>query len=325
MIVARDPEDSETFDMFDLPPVKRGITPVTRRLIDAADLIRGEPPEDIAYQHTVFCQTGLPYQPTDARVWEREQGIVSLSVEAGRARDPVASKWVDVPLPHGEKPRLILMHLNSEALRTGNPVVEVESSMTGFVKSLGLETHGRNIKTIKEQLARLSAATVRLAVTQEGRAIQVDTKIVGAFDLWFPKDETQRVLWPSTVRLSQDYYDSLTRHAVPLDARAIGALAHSALALDVYAWLAQRLHRIPPNRPQTITWLALKAQFGPEYERLRDFRRKFLGTLGAVQAVYGTAKVEANRVGVVLRNSLPPVPKRFVAGVQLLPSTDNGA
>jgi hypothetical protein len=322
--VARDPEDGETFDMFDLPPVKREISPVTRRLIDAADLIRSEPPEDIAFQHTVFCQTGLPYQPTDARVWEREQGIVSLSVEAGRARDPVAGKWVDVPLPHGEKPRLILMHLNSEALRTGSPVVEVESSMTGFVKSLRLETHGRNIKTIKEQLARLSAATVRLAVTQEGRAIQVDTKIVGAFDLWFPKDETQRVLWPSTVRLSQDYYDSLTRHAVPLDARAIGALAHSALALDIYAWLAQRLHRIPHNRPQVITWLALKAQFGPEYDRLRRFRERFLTALASVLAVYGGAKVETNGVGMVLRNSAPPIAKRFVGGVQLPPTKADG-
>ena len=42
------------------------------------------------------------------------------------------------------------------------------------------------------------------------------------------------MFWPS-VRLSQDYYDSLTRYAVPLDERAIAALAHSALALDIYA------------------------------------------------------------------------------------------
>ena len=323
--MARDPEDSDTFDMFDLPPVKREISPVTRRLIDAADLIRSEPPEDIAYQHTVFCQTGLPYQPTDARVWEREQGRVFLSVEAGRARDPRAGRWVDVPLPHGEKPRLILMHLNSEALRTSSPVVEVESSLTGFVKSLGLETHGRNIKTIKEQLARLSCATVRFAMDEEERAIQIDTKIVSAFDLWFPKNENQRVLWPSIVRLSEEYYSNLTRHAVPLDPRAIGALAHSALALDIYAWLAQRLHRVPHNRPQTITWLSLKAQFGPEYDRLRKFREKFLTALTSVLAVYESAKVEANGVGMVLRNSAPPIAKRFVGGVRLLPPPEGGA
>jgi len=35
-------------------------------------------------------------------------------------------------------------------------------------------------------------------------------------------------------------------HAVPLDERALAGLAHSSLALDIYAWLAQRLHRVPP-------------------------------------------------------------------------------
>src|SRR4051812_43702144 len=45
----------------------------------------------------------------------------------------------------------------------------------------------------------------------------------------------------SVVRLDADYFDSLTKHAVPLDSRAVAALAHSALDLDVYTWLAQRL------------------------------------------------------------------------------------
>jgi hypothetical protein len=51
---------------------------------------------------------------------------------------------------------------------------------------------------------------------------------------------------------------------------------HSALDLDIYAWLAQRLHRIPKGKPQTITWQALKSQFGPDYDRLRKFREKFV-------------------------------------------------
>jgi hypothetical protein len=68
---------------------------------------------------------------------------------------------------------------------------------------------------------------------------------------------------------------SLQRHAVPLDPRAIATLAGSALALDVYVWLAQRLHRIDRGKPQTVTWESLKAQFGPDYDRARKFREKF--------------------------------------------------
>jgi hypothetical protein len=81
------------------------------------------------------------------------------------------------------------------------------------------------------------------------------------------------VLWPSTIRLSLDYFESLRKHAVPLNEADLGALAHSALALDVYAWLAHRLHRIPPKEPVFIPWTALKAQFGPDYGRMIDFKR----------------------------------------------------
>ena len=51
------------------------------------------------------------------------------------------------------------------------------------------------------------------------------------------------------VRLSQDYFESLQKHAVSLDERAVTALAHSAMGLDVYTWLAQRVHRVPPEKP----------------------------------------------------------------------------
>ena len=103
----------------------------------------------------------------------------------------------------------MLIHLASEAVRTGTPVVDVEGSMTAFARSLGLETNGQQLKSLKDQLARLASATVRMGVVEEGRAVQVNTQFVSAFDLWFPKQPDQRVLWPSNVRLSEEYFQSL--------------------------------------------------------------------------------------------------------------------
>ena len=105
--------------------------------------------------------------------------------------------------------------------------------------------------------------------------------MITAFDLWFPKDERQRVLWPSTIRLSHEYFESLQEHAVPLDERALAALAHSAMALDVYSWLAQRLYRVDPNKPQFIPWTALKAQFGFGYARHEATSERLPTTLAA--------------------------------------------
>jgi len=84
------------------------------------------------------------------------------------------------------------------------------------------------------------------------------------------------------------------------------------MALDIYAWLAQRLHRIPRERPQSISWTALKGQFGEDYKRIRDFRRIFLISLMQVLTQYPDAKVEENGYGMTLFSSQPPVQKCLI-------------
>jgi hypothetical protein len=283
-----------------------------QRLLDTSTAIRGAPPERIDFLHTVQCQCGIPYKnPGDVREWDRRQGNATLRIEAGSAIDPRTGDFVHLGLPYGEKPRLVLIHLATEAVRTGSPVVDVEESMTAFARSLGLETNGQQLKALKDQLARLAASTVRMGVVEEGRAIQVQAHFVSAFDLWFPKQADQRVLWPSTVRLSQEYFQTLGQHAVPLDHRAVAALASSSMALDIYVWLAQRLHRIPHGKPQFVPWTALHEQFGQGFARIRDFRRSFLQTLHHVGATYPNARIEADGGGLTLSHSLPPVPPRY--------------
>ena len=306
-------EDGDLFGQLHLstvlpmPPSR-----IQRRLIESSVAIEQDDPESVLFQHTVFCQTGLPYRdPGDGvREWERVNGNAHLEVIAGKVMHPEQGRLVPLGLPWGAKPRLILAHLNAQALRTGSPVIEVEDSLTAFVRRLRLDPKGRNMRAIKSQLARLSASSIRLGILQDGHALTINSQIVTAFDLWFPKDERQRVLWPSTVRLSLDYFTSLQKHAVPLDERAIAALSNSAMGLDVYAWLAQRLRRVSPAKPALIPWTALKAQFGWHYGRMRDFRRVFTQTLKVVHTQYRAANVELDERGLTLRNSTPPIKGR---------------
>jgi hypothetical protein len=300
-------------DHSDLP-LLRPLSRVQRRLVSSAVEIEATEPDKVLFQHTVFCQTGLPYRnPGDEiRTWQRRQGAARLQIEAGTAFNLDADDFVKVGLPFGPKPRLILAYLNAEAVRTGSPDIEVEESLTAFVKRIGLAAKGQNIRLIKDQLARLSASQIRLAVAYgDNRARQVNAQIVSGFDLWFPKDDRQRVLWPSQVRLSLDYFESLGKHAVPLDERAIAALSHSAMALDLYAWLAYRLHQVPGRKPYFITWKALQDQFGWHYKRIRDFRRVFRDTLQMVLSQYQAARIEMDEKGMTLRNSPPPIKGRF--------------
>ena len=296
------------------PPLP--LSRVRQRLLRSAVEIAADDPSSILYQHTVFCQIALPYRDPGPAVttWERQQGRAACLVDAGSAWDPRARKWSRPGLPFGPKPRLILAHLNAEALRTGSPEIEVDKSLTAFVKRIGLASKGANIRIIKDQMARLAAAQICIALAYgDTHAHQVNTHIVGGFDLWFSKDDRQRVLWPRTVRLSADYFASLQSHAVPLDERAIAALSHNTMALDIYAWLAQRLYRIDPGRPQRISWVALRDQFGWHYSAMFKFRQVFRRTLGIVTSQYRAARIGLDGRGMTLRHSPPPVKARLAA------------
>jgi len=288
-----------------------------QRLLECvdADAPAGDPSE-ILYQHSVLCQTCLPYRDpgNEVRLWARRNGYVKLEVQAGRAYDGRVGDFVDVGLPFGPKPRLVLYHLNAEALRTQTPVLELEDSLTAFVKrTLGLDPKGRNIRTVKDQLARLSASDFRIGTSKDDRSVTLKGAIVEGFELWTPRDAKQRVLWPSTIQFSPRYFESLMKHAVPLNETAVARLAHNAMALDVYTWLAQRLHRVDDiSGGVGVPWTALHEQFGHGYERLRDFRRVFQRTLRQVKAVYPESKFELTAGGMTLRHSRSPVEKRLL-------------
>lgn len=294
--------------------LKSSRLPTRRRGLEDPFLVDANTEGSILYQHSVLCQTSLPYRDPgeDVRVWKRTNGIVSLLVSAGQAFHPDTRDFVDVGLPYGAKPRLVLYHLNAEALLTQSPVIELEDSLTAFVKrTLGLDAHGRNIRTVKDQLSRLAASDFRIgAVTREGRAVTLKGSVIEGFELWTARDPRQRMLWPSTVQFSPRYFESLMRHAVPLKEIAVARLSHSAMALDIYTWLAQRLHRVEKGRGVLISWAALHEQFGHGYERQRDFRRVYRHTLKAVHENYPEAKFDVAEDGMTLWHSRPPVPPR---------------
>jgi hypothetical protein len=279
-----------------LEKLSRPPTPIQQRIIDGAALSVEQPetPQSLLFQHTVLCQTCLPYRDPgdDVRRWERKNGSVSLQVNAGEAMHPEQERFVPLGLPFGPKARMILMHINQQALRQDRPEIEIQHTLTGFVReTLDLDPKGRNMRIVKDQLARLSASSIRLGLVRDGKATTVNSQIISSFDIWFPKDDRQRVLWPSTIRLSLDYWESLKAHAVPLDENHIARLSHSALALDIYAWLANRLHRVQPGKPQSVSWVALHGQFGHGYARIDHFRAAFRVALTEVLTLYHGANV----------------------------------
>jgi Plasmid encoded RepA protein len=294
-----------------LPKVLQGITPPQSRLLGFAS--EPEAP-GILYQHTVLCQMSMPYRnPGDAeRRWRCKNGYLTLELDAGRAFDERVGDFIDVGLPYGPKPRLVLYHLNAEAVRTRSPVIELEQSLSAFVKrTLGLDPHGRNLKTIREQLTRLAAADFRIGKSDGNHSVTVHGRILAGIELWTPPS-SGRTLWPTQVQFSPEYFESLLSSAVPLNESAVAHLSHNAMALDIYTWLAQRLHRIELGKNALVSWKALQEQFGPGYAEVREFRRVFKHTLAQVRVVYPDAQFDLSAVGMSLKRSRPPVARRLL-------------
>ena len=283
---------------------------ITNRLIDArVELLQkfwGDTPK--LYNHAILCSVGLPYRNPgqDVRVFSRTSGTTSLRLEAGAIPSQDGS-FEEVGLPFGPRARLLLLHLCSEAVKNQSPIVEVEDSFTAFARSLGLATTGRNLNTLRDQVRRMSAVSMRLAKRSGSYVDVFQGPVFSKMRAEFPVDGPQLQLWPSFVEFSPDFYDSLRQHAVPLRKEAVAALKHSARALDVYVWLAHRLWRVNDSKPITIRWTTLRFQFGTRDQDIKSFKRAFKTALKQVLLVYPEAKVEIIKGGLFLKRSPPPI------------------
>jgi hypothetical protein len=280
--------------------------------MDDAKLVR-LPAESSGYLHAVLAQCGMPRRHVDGTSYERTNGNVSLLMTAGKLWDEMTRTWQPQPLPYGTRPRLALIHISAEAVRTRSPEVEVGHSVREYLMRLGVNTGGREFRRFQTHMRALAACEMRLGI---GAETIMDAAPIKRFRAWHAGAEGQRALWPGTVTLTKDFFESLIDAAVPLDMGAVARLKHSALALDVYAWLAHRLHRVRAPAGDRVSWLALQAQFG-EYRTVKDFRREVIAALAAVQAAYPAARLELVRGGLLLLPSPSPVPKLIVPGSSL--------
>lgn len=280
------------------------------RLVKAAISIEISPPsgEDMTFIHSVLCQVGLPRSRVEGREFMRQSGAVWVNVQAGildEGHGPVAQ-----PIPYGAMPRLALAWLSTYAKRNNTREIPIGNSAAEFLRIMGMDDQGARYSTLRKQMHALAAC--RLQLGYKGRTF--NDQPVEQFDAWIAKGESQqRALWPGVMVLSEGYHKELIEHGVPLDNRALHALKGSALALDVYSWLAHRLHRIE-GRPVILHWKSIREQFAQEYagkDPNKDFKRTFLHVLQDVQLVYPKADVKPVRGGLMLRSSPPPISKAF--------------
>lgn len=299
-------------DSLHAPIEPNAITSIERRLVDAAADIAGPDVDSPQYLHALLCQVGFPRSNPKSRTFERISGKAALRLEAGNQWLGKDRGFRELPLPYGSRPRLVLYHLCSEAIRNREKVVDIGNSLADFIETLGIDSGGRDYTRFKSQMVALCGVRMTLGYDDGLRSITVNTAPVHRFEAWTHYDGRQLGFWPGYLELSSEFYETLRDHAVPLDPRAIHALQHSALALDVYAWLAHRLRRVKKPGYVRISWRSLKEQFGQEYKESKDFKKEFRDCLRKVRLVYPDARIGEMIGGLILYASPPPIPETKV-------------
>jgi hypothetical protein len=282
-----------------------------RSVIKAAATYLSNEDSEIGFVYSGWAQAALPHkrQPDDA-VWQIRTDHVTLMVAPGH-RSPRSGDPIPIGVPFGSRARLILLYLQSEALRTQTREIELGRSLNAWLKRMEIPIGGKTSRDVRDQADRISRCRMTFQITQGNRTGLINQSVLDTAMFIDSGTPDQPGLFIDTAKLSEGFYEQLRRHPVPVEESAIRALANNSLALDIYCWLAYRLHSL--SCPKTVSWKALHGQFGRSVGRLDHFRRHFRVNLALALAVYPNARVAEINEGITLIPSPPPVSPKIIA------------
>src|SRR4051794_4885808 len=206
------------------------VTKAERQAVDAAAFVMADEENRLGITHAGFAMTSLPHKRTEEGFWKREGHRTTLLVESGRDR-----KGSLIGVPYGSIARLILLYLQTEAVRTNSPEVELGRSMKSWMGRMSLTTGGKTYQLVTEQARRISACRLTFfsehdngaEARHNGAFVQDAISMSGLMN-----DETQPSLWQDRVRLDPGFWRSLQEHPVPVREEAIKAIGARSLAID---------------------------------------------------------------------------------------------
>lgn len=281
---------------------RQAVTKHERSVVEAAFQVMSEDAEKIGFTYSGFALTSLPHKPSMEGVCRREGYNLTLLLQTGldRAGKPLG-------LPYGSYARFILLFLQSEAVKKGSREVELGRSMRVWLGSMGLSIGGTTYRMVNEQARRISGCTLTFYADRDDKEVMRRGGFVDGALTMSDVLTDQPGLWQERVLLNEEFYRALREHPVPVSELALRAIGPRSMVIDVYVWLAYRLHALR-NRVE-IGWPSLHAQFGAGYRVLRQFRSHFLECLDIALAAYPDARVELVERGIVLWPSRPAIAK----------------
>ena len=180
------------------------------------------------------------------------------------------------------------------------------------MRTLGVYSSAGGVATrLRNQMRRLFNAHVQLVYEDECSEATVNALIARRTEFWWnPKRPDESTLWKSKLELSEDFFNEIIRHPVPLDLNTLTALKRSTLGLDLYLWLVYRTFALRASL--RLTWRQVYRQFGADPAQAGDknivnaFRTKCLRELKKIKLAWPDLNY-ATAPGVLILHPSTPV------------------
>ena len=218
-------------------------------------------------------------------------------------------------LPFGNLPRLLLAWVCTEAVRTRSRKLVLGSSLSEFMRKLGLIPVGggsRGARTrLLDQMRRLFNAHIQLAYEDEQVSASINSPVASRTEFWWnERKASERLGWESKIEVGEKFFHEIIRHPVPLDLNTLTALKRSTLGLDLYLWLVYRTFALRASL--RLSWRQVYRQFGADPAQAGDknivnaFRTKCLRELKKIKLAWPDLNY-ATAPGVLILHPSTPV------------------
>ena len=291
-------------------PARQLVRTKRKRLVDLVGRLFAEESEEVGFSYSGLCLAALPHrrQPDD-KPWKLETPRVTLLIEPcfevkhGLTPTPIG-------VPYGYRSRLIIRYLKTQAVCQRRREIVLRGSIASWMSLMGVPNGEKSYREVREQISLLSRCSIFFPWNDDNGGDSISrTSMVESELLFVGNDNSSEhgILWEETVTLSEQLFEKLVKHPVPIWEPAIRALSNKSMVLDAYVWLAFRLYSL--RKPTPISWTTMHQQLGYGFAAAKDFQAEFKKSQVLVLSAYEQARDDIGTHGIVLHPSPPPIPE----------------
>ena len=142
---------------------------IARSVVEAAVGYMSSEDTDIGYFFSGWAQAALPHRRLpDDQAWQVTTDRATLIVQPGLLPNPDGQP-ISVGVPYGSRARLILLYLQTEAVRTNSRQIELGRSLHAWLRRLEIPIGGKQMTSVRDQAERISRCRLSFQIKQGDR------------------------------------------------------------------------------------------------------------------------------------------------------------